>query len=259
MNRFAFIKAEKVNHKIRILCRVMRVSRSGYYDWLKKVPSNRARENGKLDDLILQTHEASRGIYGYRRTCFSIRQDGYLTSKNRVQRRMKALKIQAKQPRAWKKTTDSSHGNRVAENVLNRTFLQDEKDRAWVTDVTYIRTAEGWLYLATVLELWPRRIVGWAMSKKNDTDLAINALKMALWSRNPKRGWIHHSDRGSPYTSDRYAKLLKATHAVISMSKRGDCYDNAVAESFFSRLKQEMIYLKTTFKTRGKARLEVLK
>ncbi|GEM_PF-5732074 len=110
----------------------MRVSRSGYHYWLKRVPSDRARENSKLDNLILQTPAECRGVYGYRRTCFSIRLEGYITSKNRVQRRMKALKIQAKQPRAWKKTTDSSHGNRVAENVLNRTFLQDEKDRAWV-------------------------------------------------------------------------------------------------------------------------------
>ena len=259
MSRYHFIRTEKANHTVMILCRVMKVSRSGYYDWNARIRSKRDLENDKLDNYILKTYKESRGRYGYRRIYYALKNEGIKTSLGRVQRRMDALALKAKRRKAYKKTTQSTKDRPVPPNKLDRQFSPSKKNTSWVTDVTYISTKEGWLFLSLIIDLWSRKIVGWSMSKNNDTALIISSLKMALWLRNPHKNWIHHSDQGSPYMSEKYVKLLDRAGAKRSVSHRGDCYDNAVAESIFGSLKQEMVYMENVFQTREKARIEILK
>jgi transposase InsO family protein len=259
VSRYHFVRTEKANHTVVMLCRVMKVSRSGYYDWIARSPSKRELENDKLDNCILKTYKEGKGRYGYRRIYYALKNAGIKTSLRRVQRRMDLLNLKAKRRKAYKQTTKSEKGNPVPPNQLDRQFSPSEKNRSWVTDVTYIGTKEGWLFLSLIIDLWSRKIIGWSMSKNNDTDLIIASLKMALWLRNPSKGWIHHSDRGTPYMSTRYVKMLDRAHAKRSVSHRGDCYDNAVAESAFGSLKQEMVYMKNVFETREKAQIEILK
>lgn len=239
--RFRFIQAEKASFPVRMLCRVLNVSPSGFYAWARRGPSKRAKRDAVLAVEIAASHRQSRCTYGSPRVHRDLRTRGWRLGEKRVARVMRAHGIVPVQKRRFRRTTDSNHSHPIAANVLRRRFVAKARDRAWVTDVTYVATSEGWAYLAVILDLFSRRAVGWAMSATNDTQLALDALRRALRSRRPRRGLIHHSDRGSPYGSAPYRGLLRAHGIVASMSRRGDCWDNAVAESFFATLRAELL------------------
>lgn len=239
--RFRFIEAEKATFPVRILCRVLDVSRSGFYAWAGRGPSKRAKADAVLAVEIAASHRQSRCTYGSPRVHRDLRTRGWRLGEKRVARVMRERGIVPVQKRRFRRTTDSNHTHPVAPNVLGRRFVAKVRDRAWVTDVTYVATSEGWAYLAVILDLFSRRVVGWAISATNDTVLARDALGRALRSRRPRRGLIHHSDRGSPYASAEYRAILAAHGLVASMSRRGDCWDNAVAESFFATLRAELL------------------
>ena len=217
------------------------MSRSGYYAWRSKAPSIRDADDARLAAEIEATHKRSRETYGSPRVHRDLAARGLRVGKKRVERLMRECGIVAKRRRRFRRTTDSNHNHPIAPNVLARRFDASSTNDAWVTDVTYIATAEGWLYLATILDLCSRRVVGWATSDANDRELALAALRRALKARRPPPGTIHHSDRGSPYASDDYRAELARHGFVVSMSRRGDCWDNAVAESFFATLKREHV------------------
>lgn len=239
--KFAFIEVEKAHYPVEVLCDVLGVSRSGYYAWKTRPLSARARADAQLSVEISATHARSRRTYGSPRIHADLHARGVRVSRKRVVRLMRQEGIAARRKRRFRHTTDSNHPHPIAPNVLEQHFEAERPNTAWVTDVTYIWTAEGWLYLAAILDLCSRRVVGWAMSETNDRHLAIAALNQALTARTTSAGLIHHSDRGSPYASDDYRKKLAAHDLVASMSRRGNCWDNAVAESFFATLKGELV------------------
>jgi len=236
-----FIEAEKANYPVAVLCRVLGVSRSGLYRWRARGPSRRAMSDRELLTEIRQIHEQSRGTYGSPRVTAELRARGHRVGHNRVARLMRANDIRAKRRRRFCRTTDSNHTQPIAPNRLNRQFNADEPNRVWVSDITYVRTGQGWLYLATVIDLFSRLVVGWSMSKHIDHVLACNALSMAIGRRRPGTGLLHHSDRGVQYASAEYQELLRHHGMICSMSRKGDCLDNAVAESFFSTLELELL------------------
>lgn len=219
----------------------MEVSRSSYYEWLKRGESRRKKSDRELSEKIRALFNAYRGRYGSPRIYDDLRDMGIRCSKKRVERLMREMGLRARHKRKYKVTTNSKHNYPIAPNLLNRQFKVDAPNKVWVADITYIRTFEGWLYLATVMDLFSRKIVGWAMSKNIDAELAITALKMAIKRRRPPKGLMHHSDRGVQYASSAYQEVLEKNHMVCSMSRKGNCWDNAVAESFFSTLKTELI------------------
>lgn len=228
--------------EIRCMCDVLEVSRSGYYSWLRRKPSAHSLRDKKLSLRIRKLHASSDKTYGAPRVHEDLKAEGERVSRKRVARIMRENRLFSKHKRKFRHTTDSEHSHPVVENVLSREFYSDAADRKWVTDITFIPTDEGWLYLAVVIDLFSRRVVGWSMGKRLKKGLVIEALQMALRSRKPTAGLVHHSDRGSQYTSGAYQDLLD-THAVLaSMSRRGNCWDNAVAESFFKTLKVERVY-----------------
>jgi putative transposase len=239
--KFAFIHVEKASYPVAILCPVLDVSRSGYYAWWKRPPPERARVDEQLAAEIAASYKRSRGTYGSPRVHADLRARGVQVGRKRIARLMRERGIEARRKRPFRRTTDSNHALPVAPNVLERAFTMNAPNEAWVTDVTYITTGEGWVYLAAILDLFSRRVVGWAASGRNDTELALTALNRALRSRRPLSGLLHHSDRGSPYASDDYRAVLGAYGIVASMSRTGDCWDNAVAESFFATLKAEHV------------------
>ena len=239
--RFSFIHAEKAKHSVVALCRILEVSLSGYYAWASRDPSPREREDEVLSTHIRAIHKRSRGTYGSPRIHAQLRREGFDVSRKRVVRLMKEAGIQGVQPKRWRCTTDSDHDLAVAPNLLERDFTVDAPDRVWAADITYIRTWEGWLYLAVILDLYSRRVVGWAADDHMRTELVVEALEMAVHRRQPARGLKCHSDRGSQYASGEYQHQLVSRGFVCSMSRRGDCYDNAVVESFFGSLKVELI------------------
>lgn len=239
--RFAFILVEKAHYPIAVLCRVMQVSRSGFHAWRKRPPSRRDVLDRKLLIEITVSFERSRKAYGSPRVHRDLQADGHAVSRKRVARLMKTGGIVARARRRFKATTDSRHDHPIAPNVINRRFEASHVNRAWVTDVKAIHTREGWLYFAPVLDLCSRRVVGMAFRDSNDTDLALDALNSAISRRVPVPGLIHHSDRGSPYASERYRARLASIDSVASMSRKGDCWDNAVAESFFSTVAHELL------------------
>jgi putative transposase len=240
--RFAFIDVEKASYPVRILCRVLRVSRSGFYAWLRRKPSNRDLEDERLRPKVVEAFEMGRGTYGSPRVQRELVDQGYEIGRRRVARLMQDLGLQGLSPRKFRVTTDSNHKSEVAPNVLAREFMADKANDKWVTDITYIWTGEGWLYLAVVMDLYSRRIVGWSTAAHMETSLCLDALSMALKARTSVEGMIHHSDRGSQYASDRYRRALASNGIECSMSRRGNCWDNAVAESFFGTFKNELIY-----------------
>jgi putative transposase len=250
--KFAFIDAEKATWPVRILCFVLGVSSSGFYAWKRRPPSPRAVEDAKLVVDIRAAHKLGRGAYGSPRVHRALRKQGKRVGKKRVERLMQREGIQAKKRKKFCITTDSRHEDPIADNVVDRDFDAARPNEVWVTDVTYVPTHEGWLYLAAILDLCSRRVVGWATSGTNDTTLALAALARATTTRKPPAGFIHHSDRGSVYASAQYRGTLDAAGAVRSMSGKGDCWDNAVAESFFATIKGEMIDQRD-FPTRAEA------
>lgn len=239
--RFAFIAAEKAQYPVAVLCSVLRVSSSGFYAWCKRPPSQRAKADARLAVEVRLAYKRGRGTYGSPRVHRELKAHGHRIGKKRVERLMRQEGIQGRQKRRFRRTTDSNHTQPVAANVLARNFHVGAPNTAWVTDVTYVWTGEGWLYLAALLDLFSRRVVAWAASETNDRALALEALRRALSARRPAAGLVHHSDRGSPYASDDYQAALSERGLVASMSRKGDCWDNAVAESFFATLRAELL------------------
>ncbi len=228
---------------LRLMCRALRASRSGYYAWRGCPSSARARRREQLRAVIREVHEQGRRTYGSPRVHAALRAGGVSCCVNTVARIMREEGLRAKTKRRFKATTNSSHGLPVAVNLLDRDFVRNRPNEAWVSDITFIPTDEGWLYLATELDLYSRRIVGWAMSDRMTSDLVIDALAMAIDRRRPTAGLLHHSDRGSQYASGVFQKLLVAHGMICSMSRKGDVYDNAVMESFYGTLKIERVSL----------------
>jgi putative transposase len=234
--RFTFIDARKAEHNVSTLCRVLRVRRSGYYAWLEREESNHTKDDRRLAVEIRAVFAEKKKRYGSPRVCRELRTKGVRVGRHRVARLMSEQKLRARPRRKFVKTTESNHGLPTPPNLLDRKFAVEEPNRVWAADVTYLPTLEGWLYLAVVLDLFSRCIVGWAMSDHNDEALTLTALQMAIDQRQPEPGLMHHSDRGTTYASGEYQDRLAKHGFVCSMSRKGNCWDNAVVESFFSTL-----------------------
>jgi transposase InsO family protein len=239
--KFVFIAAEKALYPVRMLCSVLEVSRSGFYAWVDRPTPPKTTADARLVLEIRAALARGRGAYGSPRIHRELRARGIRVGKKRIERLMRENGLVARQKRRFVHTTDSRHEHPIAPNLLDRHFDPKAANEAWAGDVTYIPTGEGWLYLAVLLDLFSRRVVGWATSAVNDRQLALDALAHAVRSRRPARGLLHHTDRGSPYASDEYRQALVDRGIVASMSRTGDCYDNAVAESFFATLKAEHV------------------
>ena len=239
--KYAFIRAHSEDHSIRRLCSVLKVSSSGYYDWVDRPLSRTARVNQRLMTKIRCYHRASRQTYGAPRIHKDLLAEGEPVSRQRVARLMRAEGIQSKMAKRFVVTTNSKSTTQPAPDRLQRRFNTPDRDHVWVSDTTFIRTRQGWLYLAVLLDLYSRQVVGWSMSDRNDTKLVADALMMAVWRRADRKEVIVHSDQGSTYASGSYRKLLKDNHLLCSMSRKGECHDNAVAESFFGTLKTELV------------------
>lgn len=229
-------------YQVDVLCRTLRVSRGGYYAWVRGLSGKRQQADALLLKDIRQIYTDNDRNYGSPRVYRTLRQNGVSCSKDRVERLMRDNGLRAKQAKKFKVTTDSKHKHPVARNVLAGRFKWECPNQAWVGDITYIPTDEGWLYLAVLIDLFSRRIVGWAMDKRINRQLTLRALHMATQRRRPPVGLIHHTDQGSQYASGDYQKALKSYGMICSMSAKGRCYDNAVAESFFHTLKVELVY-----------------
>jgi transposase InsO family protein len=238
--KFAFIAEQRVAFPIAVLCRVLAVSTSGFYAWSVRLASTRAKRDVELDARVRAAYAASKGRYGSPRVHEELRAKGQHVGRKRVARLMKKAGLAARRRRRYQTTTDSKHAFPIAPNVLERDFTATGPNQAWVTDITFLWTQEGWLYLAVILDLFSRRVVGWATSANVDRHLALAALTNALRTRRPSEGLVHHSDRGSTYASTDYQRALEALGITCSMSRKGDCWDNAVAESFFASLKREV-------------------
>jgi transposase InsO family protein len=240
--RYRAIQAHDRRYPIRLMCRTLAVSPAGYYAWRARPESRRSADTRTLLSAIRVIHRESRETYGSPRIWDALIKQGHGVGEHRVARLMRRAGIRAKTVKKWCATTQSTHRLPVAENTLNRQFTVAHPNRVWAGDVTYVWTTEGWLYLAVVLDLYSRRVVGWAMGTRLTVELAEHALIMALVNRHPRAGLLHHSDRGSQYAATSYQQVL-TTHGMIpSMSRTGNCWDNACVESFFGTLKRELVY-----------------
>ena len=255
--RYQFISDEKKAYPVVLMCKVLLVSRSGYYRWAKGFKSPRKLEYERLRPVVKEIHSQSKESYGARRVAEELTALGEPCGRTKAASLMKDAGVEAKQKKRFKVTTNSDHKLPVAPNLLNRDFKAIEADRVYVGDITYIWTREGWLYLAIVLDLYSRKIVGWSLSNRMKTSLVSDALKMAIWRRKPGKDIIFHSDRGSQYCSRKFQKLLKSHKMKSSMSKKGDCWDNAVAESFFGSMKTERVN-EMNYQTREEARRDIV-
>jgi putative transposase len=221
---------------------MLSIERSGYYAWLKRKPGKRAVSNDGLDKKIIAIFKKHHSRYGAKRITDELRDNSETCSKNRVAKRMKYLGLRAKARKKFKVTTDSKHNLPVAPNLLNRDFIADGPNQKWCGDISYVWTDEGWLYLAVVIDLYSRAVIGWSIQPTMSRQLICDALMMALWRRRFPRGVLFHSDRGSQYCSNDYQKMLQSFGFTCSMSRKGNCWDNAVVESFFHSIKTELIY-----------------
>jgi putative transposase len=251
--RYQFIKEHQEQFSLTALCRTMQVGRSGFYAWKKRGKSVRQQQNETLAGQIKVAFQESDETYGSPRIWKELNEAGIAGSEKRIARLMRLHNLRAVKPKRFVVTTDSDHEMPVAKNLLARTFQAETPDTRWTADITYIWTTEGWLYLAIILDLFSRRIVGWAMDQKIERSLVLSALEMAIAGRNPSQDMLCHSDRGSQYASDDYQERLQKAGMVCSMSRRGNCWDNAPTESFFASLKKEKVY-RTSFATRDQAR-----
>jgi putative transposase len=252
--RFTFIATHLEEFPVYLMCKVLSVSRSGFYAWNRRSPSSQELRRQQLSDLIHKAHQASRCTYGSPRVHRELTAQGVPCAENTVAKLMRQQGIRSKaQRRFTPKTTDSRHANPIAQNTLDRNFQVEQPNEVWAADITYIATAQGWLYLAIVMDLCTRRIVGWATADHLRAELATAALRMALSHTNPFPGVLHHSDRGTQYASQEYRELMAKHNLEASMSGVGNCYDNAVVESFFSTLKRELVY-HANYQTREEAR-----
>lgn len=240
--RFAFIQAEKANYPVALMCRLLEVSTSGFWAWCRRPESPRAREDRRLLGMIRASHAVSRQTYGSRRVHQDLQASGETVGRQRVARLMREAGLRSQSRRPYRVTTNSKHQQPVAANGLARDFRAEGANRKWAADISYVKTRGGWLYLAVVLDLYSRRVVGWAMSRRITRKLALDSLQMALTQRGQPQQLLHHSDRGSQYASKDYQHLLQSHSIECSMSRRGNCWDNAVVESFFATLKTELIY-----------------
>jgi putative transposase len=255
--KFAFIEEHLGGFEVGTACEALGVSRSGYYARLGRPQSGRAKRREELAVKIKAVHEANRGVYGSPRVCRALKAQGEVACENTVARVMADRQIRAKTKRKFvPRTTDGRHGQAVADNVLGRQFTAGLPNRKWAVDITYVPTDEGWLYLAGVIDLCSRMIVGWSMADHMRTELAGDALRMAVARRCPGAGLLHHSDRGVQYASDDYQLLLQTQGMQVSMSGKGDCWDNAVAESFWATLKNELVNHER-YATREQARASI--
>ena len=252
--KFAFIAREKACFPVQFMCRHFGVSASGFYASQKRPESPHTVQDRALTVLAAEAHLKGRGAYGSPRVHAVLKQAGHRVARKRVARLMRQANIRARIKRRFvPRTTDSKHSEPIAPNVLERDFTTDAPNKAWVTDITYIPTNEGWLYLAVILDLFSRRVVGWAMEGTMATSLVISALNMALTQRGPPASLKHHSDRGVQYAAEAYRRILAAHGITRSMSRKGNCWDNAVAESFFGGLKKEFVH-DVKFQTREEAK-----
>jgi transposase InsO family protein len=257
--KYAFIATQRQQFPIALMCRLLGVSRSGFYAAHKRQPSARALTDQRLRVQICAVHRQSRHTYGSPRVHAELREQGVRCGRKRVERLMRAAGLQAKQPRRTRRTTNSQHAHAIAPNLVDRRFAVTEVrglDRVWTGDITYVPTREGWLYLAVLLDLASRRVVGWAMQPTLEQSLTHAALQMAVLQRHPLPGVVHHSDRGVQYAATDYQALLRTHKMTPSMSRKGDCYDNAVVESFFATLEWELI-AEADWHTRAEARTAI--
>ena len=256
--RYAWIKKERKSYPVALLCRGLEVSASGYYDWLERGPSPRQQRRDALGQAAARSYFESYRIYGYRKVWEDLAEQEIACCPETIRLALQELGLFSHRKRKFVLTTDSNHAYPVAENLLERDFHATAPNRKWLTDITYISTREGWLYLAAVLDVYSRRIVGWSTSERIDTELVKSALQRATTQRLPEPGLLHHSDRGSQYASDAYQQALDDLERVCSMSRKGDCWDNAMMESFFGSLKAEWVYGKD-YQTREEAKQDLFK
>ena len=251
--KYGFIFEHLPFFPLRLMCRVLKVSKSGFMHWRHHPRSAHAERDAQLIEKIATMHEEHRGVYGSPRVHQALQHQGEHVSRKRIARLMREAGLNAASPIKRMKTTDSDHNSPIADNLLDRQFSATAPNQKWVTDITYIPTGEGWLYLSAIVDLFSRKVVGWAMDSTMATSLVTRSLDQALANRQPSGKLIHHSDRGSQYASVNYRELLEQKGIIISMSRRGNCHDNACAESFWARLKVELVY-RRTFATRDAAR-----
>lgn len=255
--RYAFIEDHRATWPIAIQCRVLVVSRSGYYEWRRRPVSERAQRRASLTAQIREFHVGHHASYGSPRVFRELRARGEAVNEKTVAKVMREAGIQAKSQRKFRvTTTDSNHTQPVAENVLDREFTAQQRNQKWVADITYIATLEGWLYLAAVIDLFTRKVVGWSMSERIDSRLVVNALEMAVSRELPEAGLVAHSDRGVQYASEHYQGVLTQHDIECRMSRKGNCWDNAPAESFFATLKKELVHHET-YATHAAARVSL--
>lgn len=243
-------------YPVKVLCQELQVSRSGYYAWLRRGPSRRQQADEKLWRSVGAVFEQSRGVYGYRRVYAALQAQGFACSRHRVRRLMQVHGLRARRRRRYRTTTQSRHQLPVAPNLLARDFTATAANQKWVSDITYVPTHDGWLYLAVVMDLFSRRVVGWAMEPQLDKMLGLKALRMALAGRRPPVALLYHSDRGVQYANNEFQQLLRAHGLVASMSRTGNVYDNAPMESFFASLKRELIHHRN-YRTRSEAQADI--
>jgi transposase InsO family protein len=254
--RFEFIDDHREEFPVTRMCEALEVSRSGYYAWRGRPPSEREMANRKLYKKIKAVYDTSHGTYGSPRIYQELKRQGITCSENRVARLMRLRGLRARQTKTYKTTTKRNKADPVAHNMLKRDFEAERPNEKWLSDITYIRTEEGWLYLAATLDLYSRRIVGWAMSDRMTADLTLDALRMAVRQRDVDPPLIHHSDQGSQYTNGEYQQMLKDWGIEVSMNGVGTWYDNAPMESFFGTLKGEWVH-HCTYRTRDEARADL--
>jgi len=256
--RFDFIRQHKKAYPVTLLCRILEVSRSGFYGYLKAMGNKKYNiEQAVLESMVRKIFLESKKSYGSRRILKKLILMGYNIGRYKVRSLMRKLNIRPRGKRHYKVTTNSKHNYTVAPNLVNRCFDVELPNRVWTADITYIWTLEGWLYLAVVMDLFSRRIIGWSMDKNMEVQLVMDAIAMAYWMRKPPAGLIHHSDRGSQYACAKYQQRLSSYQMIPSMSRKGDCWDNSPIERFFRSLKSEhLIYCRLT--TRKVAKKEIL-
>jgi transposase InsO family protein len=251
--KYGFMFAHLPLYPLRLMCRVLGASKSGFLHWRHHPRSAHAERDAGLTEQIISLHQEHRGVYGSPRVHQALRHQGERVSRKRVARLMREAGLSFVPAAIRVITTDSNHDSPIAENVLHRDFSATAPNQKWVTDITYIRTDEGWLYLSAIVDLFSRKVIGWAMESTMATTLVAKSLNQALANRRPDGELIHHSDRGSQYAGASYREKLEQAGITISMSRRGNCHDNACAESFWARLKVELVY-RRTFATREDAR-----
>jgi len=256
--KYAYIEKESLNHKTKVLCDVLGVSRSGFYDWKNRKPSKRALENEALLQKLRTLHEMHKQRYGSPRMHAALEKQGVNVSKGRIERLMRQHQIVSRRTKRHKRVYIQRQQQKSADNILAREFNAEQPNNKWVSDITFIPTREGYLYLAIVLDIYSRAIVGWAMSYRINGELVLDALDMAIEHRGSPKNVLVHSDQGSQYTAEAYREKLKNHKMTCSMSRKGECHDNAVAESFFHTLKDELVY-EENYATRQEAKQSIFK